>query len=328
MKNLLLSCDWGTSSFRLKLVNTADYRVIDQVTDSQGIAATYNEWKSTAASQPTGREDFYLQYLTQHIEKLSARSALSLTSVPVVMSGMACSSIGIRELPYAPLPFFTDGSNAILHLLETRKTFSNELWLISGVHSKYDVMRGEETQMAGLAASFNEEDVVCILPGTHSKHITISAGKITDFTTYMTGELFNIICGHSILKESVLAGGMGHSFPAAFSRGIEKSGDENLLHALFSVRVNRLFAYLTREENFFYLSGLLIGSELSSLLRSANVPIKLCAGRNLSGFYQRAIEELGLSARTQIIRPDVVDNAAVVGQVKIFKEKTKHQDHQ
>ena len=64
-----------------------------------------------------------------------------------------------------------------------------------------DVMRGEETQLLGVTEP-DFTGLVCI-PGTHSKWVRIEAGRIVEFSTYMTGELFSVIARHSILAHAV-----------------------------------------------------------------------------------------------------------------------------
>jgi 2-dehydro-3-deoxygalactonokinase len=89
------------------------------------------------------------------------------------------------------------------------------------------------------------------------------------------------------------------------------------------VRINQLFKYLTREENYFYLSGIFIGTELRSLLRHPDVHIRLCSGSNMFRLYQLAVEKIGLADHTEIISAEIVDHSAVDGQVKIFKKKVR-----
>ena len=40
----ILSCDWGTSSFRLWLVDVVNGNIKDEVFSDKGIALVYNDW--------------------------------------------------------------------------------------------------------------------------------------------------------------------------------------------------------------------------------------------------------------------------------------------
>src|SRR5690606_27513462 len=107
------SCDWGTSSFRLKLVEVEGLGIVKEVSSDQGIAATFNFLKEQGTLNKDEKRKFYLNIIHEHIQKIKNSIDFSLDGVPLVISGMASSSIGIEELPYAGLPFKADGSNAL-----------------------------------------------------------------------------------------------------------------------------------------------------------------------------------------------------------------------
>lgn len=205
MEQLIISCDWGTTSFRLRLVDRGSLLLKGEVLSDDGIGKLHNQWQNDNQLNRNSKEVFYLTYLFRQVEVLTKDITIPLSEIPIVISGMACSSIGMKELPYAVTPFYIDGSSAVIHKIE-ENIFQLNIFLISGVTNEIDVMRGEETQLVGLAQLELEmmtKDSICILPGTHSKHIKIQNGKIVDFKTFMTGELFDILNRHSILKVAV-----------------------------------------------------------------------------------------------------------------------------
>jgi 2-dehydro-3-deoxygalactonokinase len=325
----ILSCDWGTSSFRLKLVTVAGHEIVGALNSGDGIALIHDRWKAAGGFQGVAREAFYLKQLQESIHVLSDKLMTPLSGIPVLVSGMASSSIGIRELPYASLPFSTDGANAAVQELPAGKDFPHALWMILGICSQRDIMRGEETQLIGLASLDNKmfpgEGAVCIFPGTHSKHILVENGKVVDFKTYMTGELFQLMIHHSILKDAIdednRQGLPAGSETGAFRLGIEESGTSNLLHNFFSIRVNHLFGRSTKWENLFHLSGLLIGSELRSLMNEGRSRILLCSGSNMYQLYKLGMEILGLQKQAVFIGPELMDRAAMEGQLKVFQNR-------
>ncbi len=329
MKDFMLSCDWGTSTFRLCLVHTGNGQLSGQIVTDKGIAATYNNWKAGFEQHGMSQRKYFLSQLQEAIALLSEKCAISLKALPVIVSGMACSSIGIKELPYAPVPFLVDGSDAVVQLLAESNVLCNQVWLVSGISNTKDVMRGEETQMIGLAKSYknlaSERGAVWVFPGTHSKHLLVQQERIVDFRTYMTGDLFSLLRHHSILKESVSEKVNDPVLTTddrnAFQQGVQQSGTSDLLHNLFSVRINQLFQYVRKEQNFFYLSGLLIGSELINLLSKDIRCRVLCSGGRLSHLYQLAFKALGLWDQTIILPPELVDRAVVDGQIEIFKKQ-------
>lgn len=129
-----------------------------------------------------------------------------------------------------------------------------------------DIMRGEETQVAG-ALSLKPELSAGIrwlcLPGTHSKWIMLQDGRICAFQTVMTGELFALLKGHSILLR---AASDGPAAPETFAMGVARAaslGSGALLPALFETRSRQVRAAMPAADASAFLSGMLIGSELA-----------------------------------------------------------------
>lgn len=327
MNDYLLSCDWGTSSFRLRLVDTRTGRVLGEHLLPIGVAATFDTWKVEHDRTEVERETFFSQFLKAQINTLADSLSVSLEQVPVVLSGMASSSIGMAELPYANLPFSLDGSQVSVRWFAPRPEFKfgHRLLLVSGVRSPRDVMRGEETQLIGLRDILTEGTrSVLIFPGTHSKHMYVEGSQLIDFQTFMTGEVFSVLTSHSILKESTDAAKLIDGLqldPATFRRGVQASESPSLLHNLFTVRTNQLFGKLTRPQNALYLSGLLIGSELRGLLPKSDWRLVLCCDNNLIDFYTEALAELGLLERTTRIDAERIRYAATEGHLNILNHQ-------
>lgn len=330
MENNILCCDWGTSSFRLRLVDSLTFEVKAELQSSDGVASVFRSWQDRNSES---RFDVYSEKLKSKIDELANSSGLELNNFPVIVSGMASSTIGMEEVAYANLPFAANGSQASAKLFENFNG-QNPLLLVSGVRSQDDVMRGEEAQLIGLFGlkneiSVDEKDAIFVFPGTHSKHIFIKNEQIVDFQTFMTGEIFNIISEHSILKDSIENSGSGltnSSNQAAFKAGVERSGSSNLLHTLFTVRTNQLFGKFTKEENTFYLSGLLIGSELRELSLNTQSQLIICSGRHLFDHYKIAASVLQLKENLTFIQPELIDKATIAGQVQLFKALTNHNE--
>jgi 2-dehydro-3-deoxygalactonokinase len=326
MEKYLLSCDWGTSSFRLRLVNVKDRNVIGEVTSSSGIGTVYNAWQEVQGTDQVSRGEYYRSIIATQITALKEQTGIDTTGMPIIVSGMASSSIGMQELPYARLPFALNGAHLGMRHYEGQAGFPHELTLISGVRSDHDVMRGEETQLIGLGAAMDlsGRDSIFIFPGTHSKHMFVRDGRLIDFKTFMTGEVFNLMANQSILKDSIdpyRQPDFDAEAVAAFRSGIRESGTGNILSALFTVRTNQLFDLLNKRENGMFLSGLLIGYEIRDLTKETNAHLVLCGGGNLYHLYKTAIETLGLAGRATIIPSEIVDRAATMGHIRICENQ-------
>jgi 2-dehydro-3-deoxygalactonokinase len=294
MNELFFSCDWGTSAFRLRLIDAASLTSLSESYSDEGVASVYAKWQ-----QDNGKTDrvlFYRAVLQRHIETIAASVSHALGKLPIVVSGMASSTIGIKELPYKHLPFSLSGFDLDYEIINGTEHFTNPLVLVSGARTEHDVMRGEETQLAGCAQQGNNGQQVYVFPGTHSKHVYVQNGYAVAFETYMTGEFFQLLSQNSILAQSVFAGIdiEVQENKAAFEQGVLDSQHHHVLHAAFMVRTNQLFQRFSKKENYWYLSGLLIGSELAVLLQKMNPAITIVADGSIAQSYRSAFKALGM----------------------------------
>ncbi|GAA5520688.1 putative 2-dehydro-3-deoxygalactonokinase DgoK1 [Fodinibius salicampi] len=286
-----LGCDWGTSSFRLKLLEWDSGKTLVEISNAAGIKELYKQWSEYRGT--LSRIDFYRSFLNDQISELSKQTEKDLASLPLVLSGMGSSSIGMKELSYTQLPISLSKPKLNVEFIKKTRQFSYDIYLISGVCSSKDVMRGEETQLLGIASKLNIETGCFLLTGTHSKHVFVKENFITAFKTYMTGELFDLISSKSILSNSVEKGEVLNP-EQSFKKGIKLAQEENLLHSLFTIRANDLLNSSEPTDNYDFLSGLLIGTELNELCISQTENIVLWGDSQLTLYYKTALDVLGL----------------------------------
>ena len=317
--NTFISCDWGTSAFRLRLVDANAKKVLATIKNEQGIAAVYNDWSNNHPE--VDRLQFYSNILADGVQALAQECKRVLEDVTIVISGMASSSIGIMELPYKVLPFCLDGSGVLTEMIPSLPHFQHQLLFISGAKTNEDVMRGEETKLLGCNVEDKPESQLLILPGTHTKHVTVEAGKVTHFKTYMTGELFNLLSTKSVLAASVEkeATTGTNDNKEYFLKGIREAQNNNVLNSTFHVRTFKLFNYHSAQQNYQYLSGLLIGSELKDLLTTTYNCVILVATGVLAPLYREALQALEMEVKREID----ADEALIAGQCKMYLQMNK-----
>ena len=316
-----LSCDWGTSAFRLRLVEREPLKILAETHSKEGNAATAERWQQ-AGQPPAQRVAFYRAILQKQLTKLETTVKMSLDGVPVVISGMASSTIGMLELPYLPLPFATDGSDLLTRTIPAEPDFKHSILLISGVKSADDVMRGEEVQLVGCQFENTAEPQLFLHPGTHAKHVLVQHGRAIAMKTYMTGEIFSLLSTKGILAASVEEGGKLDEGQNRqwFEKGVEHSQQANLLHNTFLVRTNDLFKKASKRENYFYLSGLLIGSECHDLLARRPASITLAGEPALLALYGAALQKLGIAGHCPV-RTKTAEEVTLVGQVAVLQQQ-------
>ena len=179
---------------------------------------------------------------------------------PIVACGMVGSRQGWVEAPYRTVP-----CSPLAETLVRAATDAYDLRVLPGLRQTNppDVMRGEETQIAGfLSLNPNWDGVIC-LPGTHTKWAQVSASEVVSFQTYMTGEMFALLSEHSVLRHSV----HGTNWDTTvFDDSVETalSKPEKLAARLFSIRADDLVNGTPAQVGRARLSGLLIGAELAA----------------------------------------------------------------
>ncbi|PYB74133.1 2-dehydro-3-deoxygalactonokinase [Rhizobium wuzhouense] len=269
--------DWGTSNLRLWLV------------DSQG--AVLAERQSAEGMGGLDRTA-YPAILEGHLSALEAAQDL-----PVVIAGMAGARTGWREAPYVatPAPLIGLFQHAVVP-----EGASRPVYILPGVCQRedghYDVMRGEETQLAGALEQGLDNALFC-LPGTHSKWALVENGHISRFSTVMTGELFHLISRQSILRMSVPEDGDAEADPDIFDAAVDAALASGfaLTSTLFSIRAEGLLSQGTKTNATARLSGLLIGAEIAAIqsdLKRYGKAYLIGTGK-LTRLYARAIARAG-----------------------------------
>jgi 2-dehydro-3-deoxygalactonokinase len=273
-----IAVDWGTSNLRAWAMDGAGV-ILAETTSEDGMGKL-------------ARADFEPALLRLIGPWLAAGP------VPVVACGMVGSRQGWCEAPYREVP--CRPLDAAAQVLAPTTDPKLQVHIAPGLKqtSPADVMRGEETQIAGALRLEPEYDGVLCLPGTHSKWVQISAGEVISFQTFMTGELFALLSENSVLRHGMHGGGWDD---AAFDAGISDalSRPERIAARLFALRAEGLISGLPPTAARSRLSGLLIGIELAAARPYwLGQRVTLIGAKTLSSAYARALSAQGVAAQT------------------------------
>jgi 2-dehydro-3-deoxygalactonokinase len=312
-----LGCDWGTTSFRLRLIAGGSRRVLAEQVEAAGV-------RHFAGLAPAARADRMAAYLEERIAHWTEVGP----EVPFVVTGMASSTVGWRELPYADVPFALDGSNAVVSslALPTRGGRRRPGLLVSGVRTRDDIMRGEESVLIGvqtLDAKLIDAPtpVLCLLAGTHPKHAVVRNGRLESFRTYLTGELFDVLSRDSILAASVRRlEGDAEPVWDEFHAGVLCAKTLGLSAALFQVRTQQVLKQVNPERNLWFLSGILVGDELNGVARNhGDTSLCLIGEAPRVSLYRAALRILAPQLRPENVREISITEANVAGQEQLLR---------
>lgn len=262
----LVAIDWGTSSLRAARLD-AQGHVLEERATTQGILSV----------PPGGFPAVFDVLCASWLDD----------GVLALMSGMVGSRQGWVEAPYCPCPAGFDELGKRLAWLRP-----GQLAVVPGLSCEHggvpDVMRGEEVQVFGALQQLGLREATLVLPGTHSKWVTVQDHRITRFSTFMTGELYALLRQHSILARTLPASD-GALDEAAFDQGVDHAlGGPSLLATAFSVRTLALFDRRAPEALHSYLSGLVIGEELRARGMGTG-PVVVVGSAALATRYERAL---------------------------------------
>ncbi|NZA28647.1 2-dehydro-3-deoxygalactonokinase [Luteimonas sp. SJ-92] len=285
----MIAVDWGTSRLRAYRLDAAG-TILEQRRSDDGATACRGRHAETLRA-----------CIDDWDEEL------------VLLCGMVGSRHGWQEVPYVACPAGIDALAAALCGGEAARLPARRLWLVPGMADRRsahpgDTMRGEESQVLALLERLGGGRHAICLPGTHSKWVAADDGRIASIATAMTGELFDLLRRHGTLAELAPTGtghngiGTATAETEAFDRGLRDSAaGGGLLHHLFGARAQVLFEGLLPQHLASYLSGLLIGHEVRSLLPAcapaAGAPLHLVGNEGLLDAYARAFAALGVDTR-------------------------------
>jgi 2-dehydro-3-deoxygalactonokinase len=284
MPPVLIAIDWGSSSFRAYLMSP-DGEVLDEVASGDGIGSVAAGAYPATLKRLTGR------WLEPH------------PSLPIIASGMVGSRHGWREAAYVKCP--AGPRDVAVHLMQVEAD-GRRVHLAAGLSyadeaGQPDVMRGEETEIFGVADAGAR---LIVLPGSHSKWAKIDGDRVVAFKTFVTGELFAALRDHTVagaFAKAAPAKSPGEAFALGVGRGAAAGaceGKSGLIGLLFGARSLPLMGALPEDDVGEYLSGLLIGAEIGEARRFFPGEAPHVAGAEaLVERYLAAFEALGVSAR-------------------------------
>jgi 2-dehydro-3-deoxygalactonokinase len=284
MPPVLIAIDWGSSSFRAYLMSP-DGEVLDEVASGDGIGSV------AAGAYPATLKRLTGGWLEAH------------PSLPIIASGMVGSRHGWREAAYVKCPA---GPYDVAAQLTQVEADGRCVHLAAGLSyvdeaGQPDVMRGEETEIFGIADTGAR---LIVLPGSHSKWAKVDGDRIAAFKTFVTGELFAALRDHTVagaFAKAAPAKSAGEAFALGVRRGAAAAtceGRSGLIGLLFGARSLPLMGALPEDDVGEYLSGLLIGAEIGEARRLFPGEAPHVAGAEaLVERYLAAFEALGVPAR-------------------------------
>jgi 2-dehydro-3-deoxygalactonokinase len=221
-------------------------------------------------------------------------------SVPVFLIGTVGADIGWRQAPYVSCPTNKENMLSAAISFEARDI---QFTILPGLsclnrHKLPDIMRGEETQLFGFLSQQTgkpKEQLIC-LPGTHTKWALLKDQRIESFVTSPVGELFEVLCNHSVLlgpTNNQLW--CNDSFTNGLKVGMRETS--NLLHTLFATRAYQIIDKQSNSQAAGYLSGLLVGADVKAAMQDFHLfsHVAVIGSDHISSLYVEALKHIDIN---------------------------------
>ena len=305
-----ITIDGGTTNTRLRLVK--DYLVIAESRLSMG------------AKDCTAGNEIYKRLIKEKIrELLTVGNAEEKDIRAIIISGMLTSEFGLCNLPHIAAPAGIRELHSSMKLMDVGIS-PIPCYFIPGVKIqsenvyKIDMLRGEECEFIGISEQIAPSSV-CIMPGSHSKHIFSDEKKrISSFQSFLSGEMIYALSQNTILSRSIDLSITNFDGEALLS-GYDCVRKFGINRALFQTRIMDNILGSSPEALYSFFLGAVLCEEVETLA-DCKKQIYICGQRSIRKAMMFLIKNR-MSVSVTEIRDSESELAASGGAIKIFEYK-------
>lgn len=260
--------------------------------------------------------------LAEAIKEILDKNSLSESDIKaIIASGMITSDLGLCALTHISAPAGLRELKAAVHTELFPDVSDIPITFVRGVKcgqdsaDTADMMRGEETELMGL---INHGEALYILPGSHSKHISVDElGRITEFRTMLSGELLYALATATILKNSVDLSNCELDTDELI-HGFELCERVGINEALFKTRILGNLFGTSPSKCYSFLLGAVLKDEVLSAIKAREKRIVIGGQRQM----RYALAHL-LRARSEkeieVLEDSLVESSTVLGAVRVLE---------
>ena len=307
--NTYITIDGGTTSTRIRLLK--DKKIIETIKLDIGVR--------NAIDNRNG----YIMAIKDAIDEIISRS--NETVVRILASGMITSEFGLCNLTHINIPAGVSELHNAMYETVIEEISNIPFVFIKGVKNDseevadFDMMRGEETELIGIIEKEYGE-CIYILPGSHSKVIKVDEqGRITSFSSMLTGEMIASLSQETILKDAVDLS-TTEIDKDYLLKGYNLTEKEGVNKALFKVRIlNNIFG-CSKEEVYSFFLGVILHNEIMSIVKDETRTIVIGGRKQIKNAMAIILKDK--TGKEVITLSDIdVDYSTSLGMIKIYEFK-------
>ena len=265
-----ITIDGGTTNTRINLV--VNKKIIDTLKLSIG------------ARNGIGGNHEFKTALKSSIADILKKNGVTENDIHrILASGMITSEFGLYEVPHTIAPAGIEQLHNNMKEVLLSDISNIPFIFISGVKTEgtldqTDMMRGEETEIIGLAEKYGTT-AVYVLPGSHSKIIEFNhKNEISKFTTAMSGEMISALANNTILKDAVDLS-VAEFDSEYLLLGYETAEKLGIAQALFKTRILKNLFKKDKCKVYSFFLGVILFSDIQTI-KTAETQKVIIGGKN------------------------------------------------
>ena len=309
-----ITVDGGTTNTRVRLVEDDKILAVKKI--NRGAKAGIDD-----------REGLKSELKSAISALLSENYLIEPDIIKILASGMITSEFGLYELPHLQAPVgikeLHEGIAEVIfpEISSIPFVFVRGVKINSDSLSKFDMMRGEETELIGLMSLYNSaENAIFVLPGSHSKIIRIDAsGRIFEFSTMLTGEMIMALSQETILKDAVDLG-VTDTDVDYLVKGYYFAKEEGLNKTLFKVRILKNAFKRSAVEVYSFFLGAILADEIDNILASEADEIFIGGNQRIKSPTATILSAIS-DKKVTLISEEDVEISTAIGAIRIFEYK-------
>ncbi len=306
-----ITIDGGTTNTRIRLIEN-------------GTAVEEIKLKAGAGNR---NSSLLAETVKSGIDDIMKKSKLTESDITAILAaGMITSEFGIYCVPHICVPAGVAELNNGIKSVVINDITNIPINFIPGVKKQgvileqNDMMRGEECEFFGISKILNAENgSLVVLPGSHTKMVVSDTdGRISDFSTSLSGEMIAAISGGTILSDAINLDidGYDNEF---LKKGFEYCIKNGLNEALFKVRTLKNLLGADKKSCYSFFIGAILCADVKKISARPEKNVYIGGKKQIKDAFFELLTEFTDKNVVSVSESDV-DMSVSLGMISIYEE--------
>ena len=306
-----ITIDGGTTNTRIRLIENGT--AVDEIKIKAGAGNRNSRLLAEA--------------IKSGIDGIMKKSKLTEADITAILAaGMITSEFGIYCVPHICVPAGVTELNNGIKSVVIKDITDMPINFIPGVKKQgetleqNDMMRGEECEFFGISKLLNAENgSLVVLPGSHTKIVVSDTdGKISDFSTSLSGEMISAISGGTILNDAINLDIDGYD-KEFLKKGFEYCIKNGLNEALFKVRTLKNLLGADEKSCYSFFIGAVLCADVKKISERPERNVYVGGKKQIKDTFFELLTEFTDKTVVSVSESDV-DMSVSLGIISIYEK--------